>query len=423
LKISLMKCADKIPAMIRRFINDQVWREDKVAAYACVGILVFLTSFFWAPTRDFMHVVYGLAFFVPVLLVLLLRKPDFNQYGGWFTGLAMIYSVYAAASTLWSPEPRLDFFAQHLLFLAVWLAGTAWLAACGKLGIDRIYAILTTMGAVAAVIYQVLFHWHSYPLEYNTEHVTRLGTFGWSVIRNPNTIGFVFGSTSVIAYVNWLAGGGGRQGFTNFLVFAVNGSAVLASQSRGALVGLAVCLVLAFALVRSRPRKWMPNCFMALLVVLGMVILVWTGRFLNRWDVASLASTERPEIWSHLIEITRNQHLLFGEGLVKTSRIQVPELESSPFNHAHNSFVDAFYRTGLVGLVLMCVHMLYVFAHWSRSPLLLPLFLWLLLGCLTSLFDHPGFFWQLEATWWNYWIPAGLIGAIITAERLKIDRR
>jgi hypothetical protein len=419
-----MKCADKMPSMIRRFISDQAWREERVAAYASVGILVFLTSFFWSPTRDFMHVVYGLAFFAPVFLVLLLRKPDFNQYGGWFTGLAMIYCVYAAASTLWSPAPRLDFFAQHLLFLAVWLIGTAWLAARGQLGIDRIYAILAATGAVAAAIYQALFHWHSYPLGYLTELETRLGAFGWSVIRNPNTIGFVFGSTSLIAYMRWLAGGGRWQGFGKFLLFAVNGSAAVASQSRGAVTGLAVCLVLAFALNRSRPRKWIPNALMAMFVIGAMVALFWSGKLLNRWDMASLASSARPEIWSHLIETTREEHLLFGEGLVKTSRIYVPGLAStSPFNHAHNSFVDAFYRTGLVGLVLMCGHIVYVFAHWSRSPLLLPLFLWLLLGCMTSLFDHPGFFWQLEATWWNYWIPAGLIGAVITSERLKTYRR
>jgi len=406
---------------ISRFFSDRDWREDKVAAYVSVGILVFLTSFFWAPTRDFMHVVYGLSFFAPVLLVLLLRRPDFQQYGGWFTGLALLYAGYAALSTLWSDAPRLEFFAQHFLFLVVWLAGAAWLAARGNLDITKLYVVLIVTGAVAAVVYQALFHWHSYPLDYNTENGTRLGAFGWSVIRNPNTIGFVFGSTSLIAYVNWLAGGGGQQGFRNFLFFAVNVSAVLASQSRGSILGLAVCLVLAFVLDRSRPRKWIPNSLIAIFVVLGMVVLVWNGKLQNRWDSASLASSLRPEIWTHLITTTREQRLLFGEGLVKTSRIHVPGLASSPFNHGHNSFIDAFYRTGLVGLVLMCVHMVYVFLHWSRSPLHLPLFLWLLLGCMTSLFDHPGFFWQLEATWWNYWVPAGLIGAIITAERLKAD--
>ena len=101
----------------RKFFTDHTWREDKVAAYASVGLLVFLTSFLWAPTRDFMHVVYGLTFFAPILLVLLLRKPEFNQYGGWFTGLALLYAGYASISTLWSDAPRLEFFAQHFLFL------------------------------------------------------------------------------------------------------------------------------------------------------------------------------------------------------------------------------------------------------------------------------------------------------------------
>jgi hypothetical protein len=83
---------------------------------------------FWAPTRDFMHVVYGLSFFATVLLVLLLLKPTFNQYGAWFTWVTLLYTGYAALSTMWSEAPRLEFFAQHFLFLAVWLIGTACLA-------------------------------------------------------------------------------------------------------------------------------------------------------------------------------------------------------------------------------------------------------------------------------------------------------
>jgi hypothetical protein len=99
----------------------------------------------------------------------------------------------------------------------------------------------------------------------------------------------------------------------------------------------------------------------------------------------------------------------------------VPSQEARlPFtHHAHNAFVDAFYWTGLVGLLLMCAHMLYVLLHWSNSPKMLPLFLWFLFGCLTALVDRPGFFEHLTPHWFVYWIPAGLIAALVMAEKQK----
>jgi hypothetical protein len=97
----------------------------------------------------------------------------------------------------------------------------------------------------------------------------------------------------------------------------------------------------------------------------------------------------------------------------------VPGLENRlPFtHHAHNAYIDAFYWTGMIGLLLMGVHLIYVLRHWSNSPQMLPLFLWFIFGCLTALVDRPGFFEHLNPHWFVYWIPAGLIGALVMAEK------
>lgn len=406
---------------ISRFFRDRFWREQKVSAYAAVGILVFLTSFFWSPTRDFMHVVYGLAFFTPVLLVLLLRRPDFKQYGGWFTGLALLYAGYASISTLWSDAPRMEFFAQHFLFLAVWLAGAAWLASRGQLNIDRLYQVLIVTGSVASVVFQVIFHVQGYPSGYATEVSTRLGLVGFGVTRNPNTIGFVFGATTLLAYVWWLQSKGWRQAVGRFLLLLLNGSAVLATQSRGPILALAFTLALGFALYRGPSRKWKTHLFAVVLLFGGFAVAIHQQLIPNRWDSASLASSLRPEIWQHMISKSVNEHMWLGEGLVKTTRIHVPGPEAVlPFtHHAHNAYIDAFYWTGLVGLLLMAAHLVYVLRHWSCSSHMLPLYLWFLFGCLTALVDRPGFFEHLNPHWSVYWIPAGLIGALVMAEKSK----
>lgn len=408
-------------SVIRRFFIEQAWREQCVATYAATGILVFLTSFFWAPTRDFMHVVYGLAFFAPVLLVLLLRRPEFDQYGGWFTALALIYAGYASISTLWSDVPRLEFFAQHFLFLAVWLAGTAWLASRGQLNIEGLYRVLIVTGAVGSILYQIIFHWINYPLDYGGDAGNRLGFVGFGVTRNSNTIGLVFGATTLVAYIWWLQSAGLKQGVFRFALLTLNAVSVLASLSRGPIIALAFVLALGFALFRGNSRKWLIHGTM-------MVGLLGVVAFGSQQQVVVSTIQERvnskvfrPTIWSHVMHKSWNDHALIGEGLTKTTRINVPELmdELGAVPHAHNAYIDAFYWTGLLGLLLMSAHMIYILRHWSCSPRMLPLFLWFLFGCLTALVDRPGFFEHLNPHWFGYWIPAGLIGALFMAEKQK----
>lgn len=406
-------------AEISRFFRDRFWREQKVSAYAAVGILVFLTSFFWAPTRDFMHVVYGLAFFAPVLLVLLLRRPDFKEYGGWFTGLALLYAGYASISTLWSDAPRLEFFAQHFIFLAVWLAGTAWLASRGELCVSLIYRVLIFTGAIAAVVFQALFHLRSIPVGYATELGTRLGLLDYGVTSNPNTIGFVFGATTLLAYIWWLEAKGCREGACRLVLLLLNASAVLATQSRGPILALVFTLAVGFASYRGSSRKWLTHILAVIFLLGGLSIAIQQQLIPNRWDSSSMVSSLRPEIWQHMVNQAVEKHFWLGDGIVKTTRIHVPGLENRlPFtHHAHNAYIDAFYWTGMIGLLLMGVHLIYVLRHWSNSPQMLPLFLWFIFGCLTALVDRPGFFEHLNPHWFVYWIPAGLIGALVMAEK------
>lgn len=391
------------------FFRDRAWREDRVAAWASAGLPVFLTSFFWGASRDFMQVVYALSFFAPVLLVLLLRRPDFRGYGGWFTGLALLYGAYATVSTLWSPAPRLFFFAYHLLFLAVWLCGTAWLAGRGGLRIRPVLEIFVLAGAAASVVYLGLFY-AFYPLS------DRLELHHWGVLRQPNSLGFIFGVTGLCAYLLWLDSSGWKQGAIRLAVFLLNVLPVAASQSRNAILAFSVTSVAAFFLARKSRTKTALHWLAAL--GLGAVLYAQWPAVSQTVQARLDAPTYREELWPYLVETTVRDHLLFGEGLVKTSRLTPPATtHAKPFEHAHSAYVDAFYRTGLIGLALMLLHLGYVLRHWSRDPGLLPLFLWILFACLFSLFDNPGFFWYLEFMWLVYWIPAGLIAALVTARR------
>lgn len=410
--------ANALRAGALRLLRDRAWREDLVAHWAGAGLLVFLTSFFWAPTRDFMQAVYAASFFAPVLLVLLLRRFDPRAYGGWFTGLGLSYAAFALLSTLWSPAPKPFFFLLHFLYLAVWLAGTAWLAGRGRIDPRRLRDALVLTGAVASVAYLV-FYAFTIPLG------DRLELRGYGVARNPNTLGMMFGALTLLAYVRWLEAGRTGDSARSFALLLLNVLPVLVSQSRGPILALAFALALGFVLHRGPSRKVLVH-FVGLVVVAGALVLALSRPGVvesleERWRQPG----DRPLIWQTLLERGARDHLLFGRGLEKTSRIPMPGLQGPSadvpegfgpaVHHAHNAYIDAFYRTGLVGLLLLAAHIVYVLSHLFRSADLLPWFLWLIFFCLCATVDWTGFFWYLEPIWFGYWIPAGLIGAFLTA--------
>lgn len=399
-----------------RFLSDSSWRERNLAVFLQFGLLAFLTSFFWAPSRDFMHAVYGLAFFAPAAIALLLRRPGLREYGSWFTVLGLAYAGYASISTFWSSAPKPSFFVQHFLFLAVWLSGTAWLASRGRLDCEVISKTLVAAGAIASIAYQIVFHYYNLPIGYSGAFGYRLFSENFGAARNPNSLGVLFGITTILAYGRWLHSSGLREGLLRFGLFGLNAVAVVATFSRTAILAQAIVLALYFVFFNGKSRKWITHAVAFIILTASLLIVANQKNFVSAIDARIKQEDFRSAIWSEALKESMNEHFFLGKGLVKTTRLQIPSINQQ-FNHAHNAFIDAFYWTGIIGLALMVAHMAYVFRHWSNGSELQPLFFWFLFGCLTALFDRPGFFEHLNSSWFAYWIPAGLIGAAVTSKR------
>ncbi len=138
--------------MAMGFITDRAYREQKVQSWTSIGLLVFISAFVWAPSRDGLEGIYALAFFLPMLCVLPWRKPEFHVYGGWFSVLSLGFGAYAALTSLWAPVASLGFFMQQWLILAVWLCGVSWLACAEKINTQQIMQVLIVVGAVGSLV-------------------------------------------------------------------------------------------------------------------------------------------------------------------------------------------------------------------------------------------------------------------------------
>lgn len=384
------------------FITDRAYREQKVQSWTSIGLLVFISAFVWAPSRDGLEAIYALAFFLPMLCVLPWRRLEFHAYGGWFSVLSLGFGAYAALTSLWAPVSDLGFFIQQWLILAVWLCGVSWLACAEKINTQQIMQVLIVVGAVGSLVNLVVFY-------HDQSWNSRMS--GWSVTRNPNNVGSIFGAIALLAYIHWLSAKSLQKNALSAICLVAIMLSLLASQSRASIIAFLLLVPVCLWWCKpSRLKLWLHALLVfVVLAIIGWFWPVFVDMFVDR------GVSDRNLIWLDIIQRSIEDHPLLGRGLEKEGRIIIPDV--NVFNHAHNPWLDTFYRTGLLGLLLQVAGLLYVLRAFSLSPKLFPLYVWLLFGLIYSFLDSRGFFWQIDPKWFCYWLPAGLIAALVSADR------
>ncbi len=383
------------------FFKDGMYREQKISSWVTVGFLVFITAFLWAPSRDGLEGIYALAIFIPMLCLLPWRKPSLAEYGGTFTVLGLLFAGYSTATAFWAPDSDPGFFILQFFILASWLCGLGWMAQRSLIDLSRAITILIAVGTVLSITNLIAFY-------IDNPFSERLD--GWSVTRNPNHIGSIFGILTLLAYIEWLRAKGFKQSLWLFCGLVILLASVAASQTRAAFIALALLMPLAALIYCCNLGKW--------LLQLAILLLIAATIYLYREQVQEILFARglsiRDVIWSEVFARSWQDHALLGIGLEKEGRIQLSD--GSVFNHAHNAWLDIFYRTGLVGVVLSLAYFGYLLRHALSHRELYPLLLWLVFGCIYSLVDSRGFFWQIDPKWFCIWLPAGMIGALISAK-------
>lgn len=382
------------------FFNNAQCREQKIASWVSIGLLVFITAFLWAPSRDGLEAIYALCFFIPMLGLLLWRKPSFTGYGGWFTIFGLLFGGYSAVTAFWAAEPAPGFFILQFVILASWLCGLSWMAQRGLLNVNAIIKLLVATGAIMSVINLVVFYAQN-PLSVRLE--------GWSVTRNPNHIGSIFGVLTLLAYIEWLRAATLKQSAYYLTCVVLIIVSVFASQNRAAIGGLALLLPIAAALYCRSRNKWLVQLAALLVLIAAAYVL----RDEVREFLLARGVSVRDVIWSEVLHRALQNSTVWGIGLEEHGRITLSD--GSVFNHAHNAWLDMFYRTGLVGVALSAIYFLYLLRHSLFQKECHPLLLWLFFGCIYSLVDSRGFFWQIDPKWFCIWLPAGIIGAVVGA--------
>lgn len=375
------------------------WREEKLLAWAFGGLWVFITAFLWAPSRDGLEGVYALAFFTPMLMLLPWRKPEFHQYGGWISVSALAYASWCCITSLWGGDTA--FFMLQLLILASWLLGSVWVLHRRALDLEKLFTWVVASGALLALLVLVLFY---------KDHALSERLVGKGIARTPTVVGQLFGLVVLLATILSWRSATFKHGFLFSAAALCALAALVLSQSRGPMLSLLLTLLLAAVWLRPAPRVWLGQILFLLLVV---VLLIAATSIEQMVAARGVSFSLRDEIWFQVWQTMSNQplSLLWGIGMSEATSIATA---SGEYHHAHNAWLDIFYRTGAIGLVLALSHLILLLKRGVADTTAKPLVIWLVYGCWCLFVDSRSLFWEIDAKWLLYWIPAALLAAQLT---------
>ena len=370
------------------------WREEKLLAWAFGGLWVFITAFLWSPSRDGVEAVYALAFFIPMLMLLPWRKPEFHEYGGWFSISALAYAGWSCITSVWGGDA--GFFVLQWLILAAWLLGSAWVLQKKSLNWESFLRWFLLLGAVTAVVNTAVFYW-SHPLDARLE--------GISIARAPTLVGQIYGLVALMGILlSWRT-----DCFKCALFYSLVCIPALValglSQSRGPLLSLILVLAIGFIWLRPGWKIVLVHCGACMLALCALFLLFPLEQLL-----LERGASFRDQIWWDVIAqmLTQPSAFLVGVGMAESTDILT---SMGVYHHAHNAWLDIFYRTGIIGLGLAGVHLVLLLWSARRCPQLAPLTLWLVYGCGCLLVDSRSLFWEIDVKWLLYWVPAALLAA------------
>lgn len=379
-------------------------REAFCLKWAALGVYLFLSAFFWASGPAPLRAVFYLFLLLPFLLVLPWRKFRWQEYGGYFTISALIFAGYTVLASLWGKAGDFDFFLKQWFFLAFWLMGVAWLFCHRPMRVDRLCMTVVGVGIVCAVITVYFFYMYK-----NYSIAERLAGFG--LAENSTIVAQIFGVAALLAYISSLQIIDWKKSLLLFMAAMICGLPIVLSQSRGAALALIVVSFISLLLIRPSIKIWLPQVAIA---VTGVVIAIIFTAIEDVLENRGISFSFRDAIWQELLYRSL-ENPLFGIGMEQDSRIIIPDVDV--FHHAHNSWIDILYYTGLLGLVASLWHLYLMLRSFSRDKRTFPLFMWLMYGCLCLFTNGSNLLTRPDAQWWMYWVPAGLLAAVVMSSR------
>ncbi len=243
----------------------------------------------------------------------------------------------------------------------------------------------------------------------------------WSIVGmadNPIHNGFFVGLATLFAIHHFRSATTGWRSLLFLLLAFGLGVFVLLTKSRGAIVFLAISVVLLICLVRPRSRLRDIGLLVIAASSLGAILAINPEMLLSRFGGGSV----RMDILSEYGKLYLSSPVL---GVGWSEDLGITTQSGIAFSKPHNSFFHVLLVGGLAGFALFAALTLYPlwFAASSRNERTVIVGLWFLFGCLYIAVDgrypvrHP------SAQWLYYWIPLYLLIGQMLEGKSKTGRK
>jgi len=371
---------------------DNKLMEKVLFKIATFGLTAGVTLLFFTPRLIWMRGTLYWLFILPLLFLPKRYLALFKHPGMWLYGLL---AGFGLASTLWGDAASADAFRDGckdvvqvgLFLLAMWTLALYQ-------DYRRLLAWTFVLAAAPSVLYAIY--------NYYSVHPWPSRMWGWTRYDFPTEVGAQCGMAALSGVMLMFLQ-------KRRLIQVLLGVAVLilicgmiASQARASLF--------AFALAVSLMSLHFRGGRIIALLLTGASLIVFVLLATHVIEFRNLTFSARWNLWQHLISSTTNPWI--GVGINTDVRYEVFGLWHY---HAHNIFVNAYYKTGLIGLVLLIALVAggikFGISHYRANPTILNLYplCWFVASIITCLTDHADLIWRPTMVWFLIWMPYGML--------------
>lgn len=307
----------------------------------------------------------GLYALVACFLFLRLRPTTRTRRADVLTYLAYAYAAVLVGSALYSPYHLLALVraGQIVVVLALCRSIARHTDATAPHRIAHGYAILITASVVCGVV--VPF----------SRLPTQPGRFTWLYVH-PVQSGAMLAIAVVLlagyAITYGLERAGPRWSFPVYWVlFAICGAGLIATKTRGAVLGVLVgILVLVWTRWRGQRKVEVGVVMAIVLIAVALATSAAIESFFVRGESVEQLSTlnSRTNLWSYAFE-RFGQHPLYGFGLTSSRGLF---LDSIGLGGGHNALVNLLVDTGLIGVLVWLALLVWVLITARRLARLRP---------------------------------------------------
>lgn len=360
------------------------------------GVLLFVSGFLWSPSRDGLDVIFVLGVFVPLIILALTKRIQFDDLGGVFTLLACGYAGFTVLASLWGNPKDLKFFFIQFLVLLSWFVAANIVITRSQFNFIRIFNLVVGIAALVGVSSIALFY---------SENPLGARLVGWSVARNPLVLAEIFGCLSIMCLALSFQSTTWQSSMSYFFCTILLFIPVALTQSRGPVLSFIIMGLVALCIIKPNIKFLLTQFSLVAIGVIGLVVATDLVSILTE---RGLSFSFRDVIWKDVLTLSKESPI-WGSGVMRDDHLTLP---SGYFHHPHNAWLDIFYRTGFVGLGLILTYMFLVVKAFRPTKELTVLYIWLGFGCLCLFTNSRMLFWELNAKWFLFWIPAAIITGI-----------